>query len=102
MSSSAVGVVTMEVKPKIGLDAIERPQRQRLSLLVKGADGSGHVLNDLCASLWFTYLLLYLQSVVKLNSDLAAGLLLLGQVRKIQFIVSARIATVRLDTKVIQ
>ena len=52
----------------------------KLSLLIKCADGSGHVLNDLCASLWFSYLLLYLQNVVKLSSDYAAGLLLLGQV----------------------
>lgn len=26
--------------------------------------GTGHVLNDLCASVWFSYLLVYLQYVL--------------------------------------
>lgn len=43
--------------------------------------GSGHILNDLCASLWFTYLLLYMQKVVKFNDAYSAGLLFWGQVR---------------------
>lgn len=43
--------------------------------------GSGHILNDLCASLWFTYFLLYMQKVVKFNDSYAAALLFWGQVR---------------------
>ncbi|XP_076064572.1 major facilitator superfamily domain-containing protein 12-like [Oratosquilla oratoria] len=42
--------------------------------------GLGHVLNDLCASMWFTYLLVYLQYVLGLDKALAGFLLLLGQV----------------------
>jgi len=30
--------------------------------------GLGHVFNDICASLWFTYLLIFLQKVLKFNS----------------------------------
>ncbi|CAL8083014.1 unnamed protein product [Orchesella dallaii] len=42
--------------------------------------GSGHILNDLTASLWFTYFLLFMQKVVKFNDTYAAGLLFWGQV----------------------
>ncbi|XP_061153552.1 major facilitator superfamily domain containing 12b isoform X2 [Syngnathus typhle] len=40
----------------------------------------GHFLNDLCASMWFTYLLVYLHSVLGLRSTFAGVLLLIGQV----------------------
>ncbi|XP_020789034.1 major facilitator superfamily domain-containing protein 12 [Boleophthalmus pectinirostris] len=40
----------------------------------------GHFLNDLCASLWFTYLLVYLHAVLGFRSTAAGALLLLGQV----------------------
>ncbi|ODN01676.1 Major facilitator superfamily domain-containing protein 12 [Orchesella cincta] len=42
--------------------------------------GSGHILNDLTASLWFTYFLLFMQKVVKFNDTYAAGLLFWGQI----------------------
>ncbi|KAM9174215.1 major facilitator superfamily domain-containing protein 12 isoform 3-T3 [Mergus octosetaceus] len=50
------------------------PLRARLSF------AAGHFLNDLCASLWFTYLLLYLHAVLGYSHRLAGGLLLAGQV----------------------
>lgn len=50
------------------------PLRARLSF------AAGHFLNDLCASLWFTYLLLYLHAVLGYSHGLAGGLLLAGQV----------------------
>ncbi|XP_061681322.1 major facilitator superfamily domain-containing protein 12-like [Syngnathoides biaculeatus] len=40
----------------------------------------GHFLNDLCASMWFTYVLVYLHSVLGLRSTFAGVLLLIGQV----------------------
>ena len=55
-------------------------------LLITGqrvAVGSGHILNDLCASLWFSYLLLYFENVVGMSSDYSAYLMLLGQVSQI-------------------
>ena len=42
--------------------------------------GSGHVLNDLCANVWFSYLLVYMQSVVGLSPVTAGSLLLVGQI----------------------
>ncbi|XP_031554631.1 major facilitator superfamily domain-containing protein 12-like isoform X2 [Actinia tenebrosa] len=42
--------------------------------------GVGHILNDLTASAWFTYLLVYLQKVVKFSGIEAGVLLLIGQV----------------------
>uniref|UniRef100_A0A3B4X7N1 Major facilitator superfamily domain-containing protein 12 n=1 Tax=Seriola lalandi dorsalis TaxID=1841481 RepID=A0A3B4X7N1_SERLL len=41
----------------------------------------GHFLNDLCASMWFTYLLVFYHSVLVILSHCGAGLLLLvGQI----------------------
>jgi len=41
--------------------------------------GLGHVFNDICASLWFTYLLIFLQKVLKFNSADAGLVMLTGQ-----------------------
>ncbi|XP_058393550.1 major facilitator superfamily domain-containing protein 12 isoform X2 [Diceros bicornis minor] len=51
-----------------------------LSLSARLSYAVGHFLNDLCASMWFTYLLLYLHSVRAYSSRGAGLLLLLGQV----------------------
>ncbi|XP_056233988.1 major facilitator superfamily domain-containing protein 12 [Seriola aureovittata] len=40
----------------------------------------GHFLNDLCASMWFTYLLVYFHSVLGFQSTYAGVLLLIGQI----------------------
>ncbi|KAK3865734.1 hypothetical protein Pcinc_028669 [Petrolisthes cinctipes] len=42
--------------------------------------GVGHVFNDLCASMWFTYLLIFYQNVLLFDSRLSGLLLLVGQV----------------------
>lgn len=42
--------------------------------------GVGHILNDLCASMWFTYLLVYLHKVVEFSNVAAGTLLLIGQI----------------------
>ena len=42
--------------------------------------GVGHILNDLCANIWFSYLLLYFHEVVKLGPVTAGSLLLVGQI----------------------
>ncbi|XP_076860365.1 major facilitator superfamily domain-containing protein 12 [Brachyhypopomus gauderio] len=41
---------------------------------------SGHFLNDLCASMWFTYLLVYYNSVLGFRDTNAGVLLLVGQI----------------------
>lgn len=53
---------------------------RRLSLTARLSYAVGHFLNDLCASMWFTYLLVYLHSVRAYSSQGAGLLLLLGQV----------------------
>ncbi|XP_048470130.1 major facilitator superfamily domain-containing protein 12 isoform X2 [Rhincodon typus] len=40
----------------------------------------GHFLNDLCASMWFTYLLVYYHTVLAINNYNAGILLLVGQI----------------------
>ncbi|XP_064110613.1 major facilitator superfamily domain-containing protein 12-like [Macrobrachium nipponense] len=47
---------------------------------VKYGYSVGHIFNDLCASMWFTYLLVYLQYVLQLDRGLSGFLLFLGQV----------------------
>ncbi|XP_026684633.1 major facilitator superfamily domain-containing protein 12-like [Diaphorina citri] len=44
------------------------------------AYSQGHVYNDLCASMWFTYLLPYFQKCVLLSPSNAGLLMLIGQV----------------------
>uniref|UniRef100_A0A7E4W2W1 Major facilitator superfamily domain-containing protein 12 n=1 Tax=Panagrellus redivivus TaxID=6233 RepID=A0A7E4W2W1_PANRE len=40
----------------------------------------GHMFNDMCASMWFTYLMIYLEKVLKMRSWRAGTLMLIGQV----------------------
>jgi len=42
--------------------------------------GLGHVLNDLCASMWFFYAVLYCQQVLGIDSDMTGVIVLIGQV----------------------
>ncbi|EYB95330.1 hypothetical protein Y032_0161g3371 [Ancylostoma ceylanicum] len=42
--------------------------------------GVGHFYNDLCASMWFTYLMIYLEKVLRFRSSRAGLLMLIGQV----------------------
>ncbi|XP_071952603.1 major facilitator superfamily domain-containing protein 12-like isoform X1 [Antedon mediterranea] len=51
-----------------------------LSLVRRYTYGVGHVLNDLCASMWFSYLLLFFHQVLKFENNIAGYLMLLGQI----------------------
>ncbi|XP_017769150.1 PREDICTED: major facilitator superfamily domain-containing protein 12-like [Nicrophorus vespilloides] len=42
--------------------------------------GLGHVYNDLCASVWFSYTLFYFQIVLQMDSTTAGTLIMIGQV----------------------
>uniref|UniRef100_A0A8D0HKE1 Major facilitator superfamily domain containing 12 n=1 Tax=Sphenodon punctatus TaxID=8508 RepID=A0A8D0HKE1_SPHPU len=64
--------------PAIPAAAAARPPTA-LPLRARLAFSCGHFLNDLCASLWFTYLLLYVHGVLGYSSRRAGALLLLGQ-----------------------
>jgi Na+/melibiose symporter-like transporter len=55
-------------------------QRGKLSICQKLCYGVGHFLNDLCASMWFTYLLIYFHKVIDFSNSMAGTLMLVGQV----------------------
>lgn len=42
--------------------------------------GIGHVLNDVCASMWFTYLLVFFHLVLQFDNSKTGMLLLIGQI----------------------
>jgi Na+/melibiose symporter-like transporter len=50
-----------------------------LSLVSKIGYGAGHVLNDLCATVWFSYTLLFLKDVLQLPAETSAAYMMLGQ-----------------------
>ena len=54
--------------------------RGRLTGRTKLSYGVGHVLNDLCASMWFSYLLIYFHKVVIFDNLDAGVFLLVGQI----------------------
>ena len=57
---------------------VEKPHH--LPYIRKLAYGVGHVFNDMCASMWFTYLLVFFHFVLQVPNTYAGLLLLIGQV----------------------
>lgn len=53
---------------------------RRLPLKTQLAYGIGHVLNDVCASMWFTYLLVFFHLVLEFNNWETGVMLLVGQI----------------------
>lgn len=62
----------MEDQPLIKTD--------RLSLIARFTYGVGHVLNDLCASMWFTYLVVYFHRVLEFDNAFAGYVMMTGQI----------------------
>ncbi|XP_058793955.1 major facilitator superfamily domain-containing protein 12-like isoform X2 [Phymastichus coffea] len=58
----------------------ELQQRPVLQFKQKLAYGIGHILNDVCASMWFTYLLVYYEKILLFSATNAGLVLLIGQV----------------------
>ncbi|KAG8454485.1 hypothetical protein GDO86_000924 [Hymenochirus boettgeri] len=54
-------------------------ESESLPLCQRLGFATGHFLNDLCASMWFTYFLIYFHSVLGFDSFNAGVLLLVGQ-----------------------
>ena len=52
----------------------------QLGWFLTASYGSGHVLNDLSASMWFFYAVIYLQEVLALSEKTTGGIVLIGQV----------------------
>ena len=59
---------------RIRTDEATLPWKKRL------AYGTGHILNDLCASMWFTYLLLFFHKVLRFDNLYSGVILTSGQV----------------------
>ncbi|KAB0801069.1 hypothetical protein PPYR_05423 [Photinus pyralis] len=59
---------------------VEQFSRARYSCMQKLSFGMGHIYNDLCAAVWFSYTLFYLQVVLQVESSTAGTLIMLGQV----------------------
>lgn len=54
-------------------------EKKTLPWVTKVSYGVGHVFNDLCASMWFTYLLVFYQNVLQFSNTMAGLILLVGQ-----------------------
>lgn len=54
--------------------------RSTLPSMTKIGFGLGHVYNDLCAGVWFSYTLLFLQGALLVPGTEAGALMMLGQV----------------------
>lgn len=79
-----------EESPSAGDDGLEAGQHNnnasnnnsnvvQLPTRLRWSYGVGHVLNDLTASFWFSYLLVFLRSVLQFHGTAAGLLLLIGQ-----------------------
>lgn len=53
---------------------------QHLPRVLRLSYGMGHVLNDICASMWFTYLLVFFHYVLKFDAISSGVILFIGQV----------------------
>lgn len=53
-------------------------QQKPVTLKTKICYGLGHVLNDCCAAIWFSYMLFFLQIIVTLDPATAGLYLMIG------------------------
>ena len=51
----------------------------QVPMLKRFGYGMGHVLNDMCAAMWFTYLLIFFHKVLGFENVFAGALLAIGQ-----------------------
>lgn len=71
------------VSNSLSTDTLNTPTdqtRSSLSALNKLGFGLGHIYNDLCAGVWFSYTLLFMQGALLLPGPEAGALMMLGQV----------------------
>ena len=59
---------------------VEKHNEELMSAFERLCYGVGHVLNDLCASMWFSHLLVFYQKVVQVSTTEAGLMLLIGQI----------------------
>ncbi|RUS80621.1 hypothetical protein EGW08_011631 [Elysia chlorotica] len=69
-----------DLKATVPLNDADDHNARALTNFQRFSYGVGHVLNDLTASMWFSYLLIFLQKVDLFKNVLAGNLMLIGQV----------------------
>ena len=67
------------LSPKPGYATLRPGDEDRVGYFQVGAYSVGHVLNDMAAAVWFSYLLLYLQEAEGLSATLAGAVMFAGQ-----------------------
>lgn len=76
--SEALKTLEVEVK-QARSDHVLDESRSTLSSFAKVGYGFGHVFNDLCGTLWFSYTLLFLKDVLLMPNE-AGSYMMLGQI----------------------
>ena len=66
----------MSEKPHLDSDGKAIPGERKLQMIY----GCGHILNDLCAASWFSYMIVFFERVACLGHVEAGALVLIGQV----------------------
>ena len=61
-------------------DSGDEGREEKQMKYIKYIYGFGHILNDLCAASWFTYMLVFFEYVAGRSATTAGGLVLLGQI----------------------
>lgn len=77
LSSSQSSIDSSKNQSEMPLDLINT---STINLYEKLGFGLGHVYNDLCAGVWFSYTLLFMQGALRMAAPLAGALVMLGQV----------------------
>ena len=82
VNASSSDIVSADVEPGVGYsirNVNPQPAQSLISWRTRFAFSVGHVLNDLCASMWFTYLLVFFHLVLRFDNYLSGIILLIGQ-----------------------
>lgn len=96
LTSSAEAEITSlpadgEIQPARGYGSIQSPPdsqeqvqmddtKSTLKFFEKIGFSLGHIYNDLCAGVWFSYTLLFMQGVLQMPGPQAGALVMLGQI----------------------
>lgn len=72
-------IASQTIVPENGSAPLDQ-MKSTLSFLQKIGFGLGHVYNDLCAGVWFSYTLLFMQGALQMPGAEAGALVMVGQV----------------------
>lgn len=80
ISTSEKEISSEAVIPNGSKSFLPEEMESTMTFIQKTGFGLGHVYNDLCAGVWFSYTLLFMQNVLQMSSFRAGTLVMLGQV----------------------